>query len=146
MEARNQKPEPSHKELLLRAKQRQRENLRTSDNLSELLANSVKAVIKINSSHSNQKCLPLLDKINTIHELSNEIDRQLNKDIAVSYDEFLKAKNKLSQRVTFSKRGLTMNAECTESSVDLLQSKLEIIDQEIRILEDTYKLLGEHRN
>lgn len=146
MEERNQKQEPSHKELLLRAKQRQRDNLRTSDNLSEQLVNTIKAVIKINSTHTNQQCLPLIDKIVTIHELSNEIDRQLNKDIAVSYDEFLKAKKKLSRCVTVSKRGLTMTPERNESSVEFLQSKLEIIDQEIRILEETFTLLGDHRN
>lgn len=145
MQARNQRQEPSHKELLLRAKQRQRDNLGISDNLSEQLAGSVKAVVKINSSH-NQSCLPLIDKIVTVHELSNEIDRQLNNDIAVSYDQFLRAKKKLGRCVTMSQRRLTMNPERNESSVDLLQRKLEIIDQEIRILEDTYKLVDEHRN
>lgn len=146
METRKHKAGPSHRELLLKAKQKQRDDLRISDALSDQLTNTLKTIVKINSINESQECLPLIDKVVTIHELSDEIDRQLNKDISVNYDKFLKAKKTLSRCVTVSKRGLTMSFECTESRVDLLQSRLEIINQKIRILEDTFKLLEDRRN
>ena len=129
METNKPNAEPTHKELLLKAKQRQREDLSNSDLLSEQLANSLKAIIKDNSAPSNQNCLPLVDKIITIHELSDEIDRQ---------------QDKLALRLAKCKKKLGMDNK-EESYIDLLQRRLELIDQDIRVLEYTSKLLEEHK-
>ncbi|OVF06580.1 hypothetical protein A9F13_20g00781 [Clavispora lusitaniae] len=144
METNKPNAEPTHKELLLKAKQRQREDLSNSDLLSEQLANSLRAIIKDNSAPSNQNCSPLVDKIITIHELSDEIDRQLNKDIASNFEDFLHAKDKLALRLAKCKKKLGMDNK-EESYIDLLQRRLELIDQDIRVLEYTSKLLEEHK-
>lgn len=134
-----------HHQLLLQAKHRQKADLNESANISELIAKTVHAIIRINSSNSNLSAAPVLDKITTIHELDAEIDRQLNKDIAGNYENLILAKKKLASYVKKTQQGMVVNIETNESYVDLLQRRVELVDQDLRILEHTLKLVKEHR-
>lgn len=133
-----------HHQLLLQAKQRQRVDLSESAKISDLIAKTVHAIIKINSSNANLDCAPVLDKITTIHELDSEIDRQLNKDIAGNYESLILAKKKLASYIRKTQHGMAVNTDTHESYVDLLQRKVELVDQDLRILEHTLKLVKEH--
>lgn len=137
-------PQPTHRELLLQAKVRQKSNLQESAGLSNQLARTVHALIKVNSVNSTPNCPPILDKITTIHELDKEIDRQLNKDISVSYETLLRSKNRLALFLRKTHRTLAVETDPHRSYVDLLQRKVEYIDQDLRILEQTLRLVKEN--
>lgn len=138
-------PKLDHRKLLLQAKQRQKALSNESASLSELIAKTVHAIIKINSVNTGLACAPVLDKITTIHELDREIDRQLNKDIAGNYENLLHSKRKLAEYIKKTQYGIAMDTESHESYVDLLQRRVELIDQDLRILEHTLRLVEEHR-
>lgn len=136
-----------HRQLLLQAKQRQRTDLADSALRSELIAKTIQAIIKINSVNSvtSGPCAPVLDKITTIHELDREIDRQLNEDIAGNYEGLLRAKNTLENYIKKARHGMAVDSSSHDSYVDLLQRRAELVDQDLRILEQTVKLVKEHR-
>lgn len=135
-----------HRQLLLQAKQRQKTDLSESAALSDQIAKSVHAIIKSNSLNSSLNCAPVLDKITTIHELDSEIDRQLNVDIAGNYENLLLAKKKLTSYIKRTQHGMVVNTDTHDSYVDLLQRRVELVDQDLRILERTLKLVKEHRD
>lgn len=141
----NKSPELDHRQLLIQAKQRQKSDLVDSAKVSELLAKTVHAIIKINSVNTKETCAPVLDKITTIHELDKEIDRQLNKDIAGNFENLINAKSKLATYIKKTQHGIAVNTDNHDSYVDLLQRRVELVDQDIRILEHTLKLVKEHR-
>lgn len=135
-----------HRELLLQAKQRQKSDLTDSAELSDLIARTAHAIIKINSANNSLDCPPVLDKITTIHDLDREIDRQLHQDIAGNYEKLINAKRKLTSYVKKTQHAMAMNNDNKESFVELLQRKAELVDQDLRILETTLRLVKEHRN
>lgn len=137
--------ETDHRLLLIQAKQRQKSDLLESASTLEQLAKTVHAIIKINSVNTKDSCSPLLDKITTIHELDREIDRQLNKDIAGNFESLMQAKGKLKSYIRKAQHGIAVNTESHESYVDLLQRRVELVDQDLRILEHTLKLVKQHR-
>ncbi|QWU87991.1 hypothetical protein CA3LBN_002256 [Candidozyma haemuli] len=120
---------PSHRDLLIQAKQQQKQDLVESTRLSEALVKTVNAIVRANS-------------ITTIHDLDREIDRQLKKDISVNYEKLVLAKEKLGREIARTKRALDKHQE---SKVDLLQRRAEQSDQELRILENTLSLIKSQR-
>lgn len=133
-----------HGNLLLQAKQNQRKLLQESSHLSQQLHRTLASLIRSNSSNSNG-CPPVLDKITTIHQLDQEIDRQLREDVSVNYEGLLNDKQKLINLINKSYRKLQLepheNTTKQTSSVDLFQRRSELIDQDLRILENTLKLI-----
>ena len=126
----------THRDLLHEAKHLQAALLQEGNAASAQLIKAVDAIVKVNSGSS-----PLLDKIGTIHELDREIDRQLKQDIAQNYEALMAAKARLARHVARTRRALAMLADSNESYVDLLQGRVERVDQELRILEHTLALV-----
>lgn len=131
---------PSHRDLLIQAKQQQKQDLADSARLSETLVRTVNAIVKVNSVANNPNCPPLLDKITTIHELDKEIDRQLKKDVCVNYEKLVQAKERLGREISRANRAFRVEKE-GETRVDILQRKAEQLDQDLRVLENTLLLL-----
>lgn len=133
-----------HGNLLLQAKHNQKKLLHESSHLSQQLHRTLASLIRSNSSNGNG-CPPVLDKITTIHQLDQEIDRQLREDVSVNYEGLLNDKQKLTNLINKSYRKLHLHPhEDTKkqtSSVDLFQRRSELIDQDLRILENTLKLI-----
>lgn len=133
-----------HGTLLLQAKHNQKKLLQESSHLSQQLHRTLASLIRSNSSNDNG-CPPVLDKITTIHQLDQEIDRQLKEDVSVNYEGLLNDKQKLTNLINKSYRRLQFHShEDTKkqtSSIDLFQRRSELIDQDLRILENTLKLI-----
>lgn len=134
----------SHRDLLIEAKQQQAANLQAALQASSQLVKSVGAIIRVNSSNS-AGCAAVLDKITTIHELDQEIDRQLKQDFVASYGSLMSAKKTLARSVKSSRRALGMDPESSSSYVDTLQHKVELLDQDLRILEETFRSIEANR-
>ncbi|EGW33180.1 uncharacterized protein SPAPADRAFT_137238 [Spathaspora passalidarum NRRL Y-27907] len=124
----------SHQDLLTQAKQNQINDLRQSTAYSKQLATTIHTLIRSNSSTSNS----LIDKITTIHQLNNEIDRQLNNDLAKSYTELMKYKRRLN-KVINECHAIMYHKDV--SIINKIQSRVELIDQDLRILEQTLTLV-----
>lgn len=131
----------SHRQLLLDAKEQQRERLQEAGAAADQLAAAVSALIKANSLTSAQNTSSVIEKISTIHELDKEIDRQLNDDIAPNYVRAVNEKERLGAYIKKSRRSLAVDTESQSSYVDVLQRRLELADQEIRVLENTLSLV-----
>lgn len=130
----------SHAELVQNAKKKQQESAAESKILVEQLRKTLRVLIQANSTGKGANALPLLDKITTIHELDREIDRQLNEDIGVGFEELMDAKSRLQRLIARSNKRLQYDRERT--IVDEMQRRAELIDQELRILELTMKEAG----
>ncbi|KAK6458709.1 uncharacterized protein RJT20DRAFT_152176 [Scheffersomyces xylosifermentans] len=137
-------PQTTHTDLLHQAKQNQADQLRQSAAYSKQLANSVQALIKSNSTNGKNTS-SLLDKITTIHQLNDEIDKQLNHDIAINFDSLLKSKKKLRTLIDECYAILGGNRDDKTNLLDKLQSRSELIDQDLRILEHTLKLVKNNK-
>lgn len=160
-DANNIRPESSqlsHKQLLMNAKQTQKSNLIESHENSKRLTKTIQAVIKGNSNNVTDQCPAVLDKITTIHQLDQEINRQLKEDVAVNFENLMNAKNKLKKVIYKTnnkiygdanrKHGTIEQAEEPNKSfnnVDFLQRRVELIDQDLRILENSLKLIKLNR-
>lgn len=132
---------PSHKDLLVQAKRQQRQDLNESAILSEQISRNMSAIVRMNSISNVPGCPPVLDKVDTVHELDREIDRQLEKDIAGNYDRLIKAERKTAKSINKCRRGLVMKNDQNQNYVDVLQRQVEKMDQDIRILENTLALV-----
>lgn len=119
-----------HENLVVKAKQDQVKKLQATQWLSKQLSMTISQLVRANSTD-----LSLVDKITTIHELNDQIDAQLNTDLAINYALLKELELKLSKSnekmIKVLKNGLIEN----------LQSRSELIDQELRILENTLKLI-----
>lgn len=122
------------------AKRQQTKHLQKSSAASGQLVKAVDAIIHANSRNDTVSRPPLLDKITTIHDLDREIDRQLNEDIVGNFGELRVAKSGLERCIKRTRRALYVDLDATESYVDALQRQVELIDQNLRILENTLKL------
>lgn len=129
-----------HTELLQQAKLNQINDLKQSSIYLKQLMNSIYAVIKSNSDNSSNNTSSLLDKITTIHQLNKEIDRQLNEDIAMNYYELMKYKKQLNRMIQECHQILNGNGPGS-NIINELQTRSEYIDQDLRILEHTLKLI-----
>ncbi|CAH2355256.1 biogenesis of lysosome-related organelles complex 1 subunit Bls1p [[Candida] railenensis] len=147
---------PSHNELIGQAKQRQQQQLQASATASQQLNSTVRALISSNSSNSSQSCSSVLDKITTIQQLDKQINKQLQDGIAANYERLLKSKKNLDTLLSKNEDMLnyvtsahqpkrTQNVEHV-SVVDGLQRKAELVDQDLRILENTLKFVQQSRS
>lgn len=138
-----------HGNLLLQAKHNQKKHLQESSHLSQQLHRTLASLIRSNSNNGNG-CPPVLDKITTIHQLDQEIDRQLMEDVSVNYEALLHDKKKLTNLINKSNSKLQLhthdNTNDQISSVDVFQRRSELIDQDLRILEYTLKLIKLNKN
>lgn len=125
-----------HSNLLLKAKQTQRESLKESEFLSAQLQKTLESLIRSNSKNDINGPSSL-DKITTIHQIDNEINRQLNKDISVNFQELLNDKKRLVKRMNKCYKLLQQTK--TSNIIDNLQKNSELIDQELRIIENTVR-------
>ncbi|CAI5756613.1 unnamed protein product [Candida verbasci] len=121
----------THSQLLSQAKQNQLNDLKQSQIYSKQLINILNYIISINSNENSN----LIEKIHTIHQLNNEINAQLNNNVAKSYDNLMQSKKKLEKLISNCKKYVSL--------IDDMQKKSELIDQNLRILENTLKLLVE---
>lgn len=121
---------PLHNELLQQAKINQINELKNSSIYSKQLIQLLTSIIKVNSISESSE---LVDKITTIHQLNQTIDKQLNQDISKNFYELMKYKTKLENIIR----------ECHDivEDINTLQSRSELIDQDLRILENTLKLV-----
>ncbi|KAG2732668.1 hypothetical protein G9P44_003658 [Scheffersomyces stipitis] len=149
----------SHTELIQSAKNNQIAQLRQSAAYSKQLSNTFYSLIKSNSTNGPNTST-LIDKITTIHQLNDEIDKQLNQGIASSFDQLMRSKKRLQILIddcnsllqvkhhphhhTTGKHTQNHNTR-TNALVDVLQSRSELIDQDLRILEQTLKLVKNHQ-
>ncbi|CUM47257.1 uncharacterized protein AC631_01947 [Debaryomyces fabryi] len=133
-----------HGNLLLQAKHNQKRHLQESSHLSQQLHRTLASLIRSNSNNGNE-CPPVLDKITTIHQLDQEIDRQLKEDVSVNYEALLHDKRNLTNLINKSNSKLQLHTydgtNKQTSSVDEFQRRSELIDQDLRILEYTLKLI-----
>lgn len=130
--------QPTHKQLLNSAKQHQRKKLEESEQYSNHLSKSIQMIIQSNSSNSSNKCPSVLDKITTIHQLNKNIDHQLNADIHPNFESLLDEQLKL--------KGLVSRNISKMDAIENLQRRVELIDQNLRILEHTLELVKKNRN
>lgn len=122
---------PLHNELLHHAKINQINDLKNSSIYSKQLIQILTTIIKTNS---NSESSELIDKIITIHQLNQTIDKQLNQDISKNFYELMKYKEKLKKIIN--------DCQFIIQDIDNLQSRSELIDQDLRILENTLKLIN----
>ncbi|KAK6461800.1 hypothetical protein DFJ63DRAFT_336568 [Scheffersomyces coipomensis] len=148
----------SHNDILRESKLNQLNQLKQSNQYSKQLISTLYTIIKsnsnpgitINSLTSSTSTTSLIDKITTIHQLNEEIDKQLNNDIAVNFELLMKYKLKLHKAIQDCHRGMGgsmrggkgQRSRSPGNIISSLQSRSEVIDQELRILEYTLKLLN----
>lgn len=130
----------SHTDLIREAKANQINELKRSAAYSRQLVNTVSALVKSNSEPDSNA---LIDKITTIHQLNADIDRQLNQDIARSFYDLMKCKKDITTLINKCLR-IISGPELGNLIADL-QSQTETVDQELRILENTLKLVRANR-
>lgn len=140
----SQRPTSAHRDLLVGAKQQQSAHLVDSVSASAQLVRAVDELVNVHSATSPETRPVLIDKIATIHELDREIDRQLNCDIVQGYEGLITAKQKLARHVHRTQRALAISTDADGSYVDLIQRRVELVDQELRILEITLALVYAH--
>lgn len=126
----------THTDLVLQAKHDQISRLKQSQQYSKQL---ILTIIQLNNANSID--LNIVDKITTIHELNDEIDRQLNNDFAVNFKELKVYQLQLTKLIDKLYKMLNKS----NNLIDSLQSRAELIDQELRILETTVKLVKERK-
>lgn len=131
----------SYRKLLLEAKAEQNARLGDASAASEQLSAAIAALTRANSRVSSGRSSAIMEKMSTVHELDKEIDRQLNEDIAPNYLRAVKNTEKLASYVRKSHRSLAVDHDSKTSYVDVLQRRLELADQDIRILEHTAELV-----
>lgn len=119
----------SHSELLQQAKHAQILQLRDANTYSRQLAQILTNILKLNSKNENT---PLLDKMTTIHQLNDNIDLQLQNDIALNFEKLMRIKKDITELITTCKR-LLHDVKPTDS----LQGRAERVDQDLRICERT---------
>lgn len=119
----------SHSELLQQAKHAQILQLRDANTYSRQLAQILTNILKLNSKNENT---PLLDKMTTIHQLNDNIDLQLQNDIALNFEKLMRIKKDITELITTCKRLLH-----DVKPADSLQGRAERVDQDLRICERT---------
>lgn len=139
-----------HGNLLLQAKQNQKDHLQESSYLSQQLHRTLLTLIRGNSTNEDGLCPAVLDKITTIHQLDREIDRQLKEDVKVNYEDLMKTKHDLLNLIekSYAKLESPGHGENrhTDNVVETFQRRSELIDQDLRILENTMKLVKQNAN
>ncbi|KAG5417384.1 hypothetical protein I9W82_005017 [Candida metapsilosis] len=165
------KPTP-HTNILHQAKQTQQQDLKQSATYIKQLHTITNLLISSNSNPDPLTTKSnLLDKITTIHQLNDSIDHQLNDEISRNFYNMMKMKRKvmklnsscmrkfdsMNETVHVADRGSEVSLEDdvihdqqasngngkSEVARLSLQKRCELIDQDLRILEHTLKLINE---
>lgn len=123
---------PTHTDLVLQAKQDQILRLKQSQQFSKQL---ILTIIQLNRANSID--LNIIDKITTIHELNDQIDKQLNNDFAINFKELKVYQLQLMKLIDKLNKCLHKSTNL----IDDLQSRAELIDQDLRILETTLRFV-----
>ncbi|ODV79764.1 uncharacterized protein CANTADRAFT_50407 [Suhomyces tanzawaensis NRRL Y-17324] len=126
----------SHSDLIKQSKETQSKQLKYSLAHQKQLTETLKALVRSNSATEDPSSL--IDKISTIHQLDADIDKQLNTGIATSFGELVSTRRKVEKLI--DKFTGELNGNKTNTIIDDFQSRAELIDQELRILENTLKL------
>lgn len=136
-----------HSDFIYQAKLNQKRALEHSASISQQLQGTIKALL-VNHSSVERSSFPVIDKVNTIHQIDQEIHRQLREGIALNFDNLIEAKNRLLRTIQSSSRKLETKEVFKEEEVfrpdnivDTLQRRVELIDRKLRILEDTLELV-----
>lgn len=133
----------SHSELIFQAKKSQQEHLQISSTNSQQLNKSIRALVLSNSNSSSVNSLSVLDKITTIHQLDKQIDKQLDEGISINFEKLVKTEDKLKKLVKKTENKLKLNQNQPQLSViDDLQRRSELVDQDLRILENSLLLIN----
>lgn len=127
-----------HNDLLIQAKQSQQQALRESEILSHKLSKSIESIVIQNSNLQRNNLSSVLDKITTIHQIDQQITKQINHDICINYEGLINDKKKLIKLINRIKRLL---ATKDGNLIHNLQKRAELIDQELRILEMAEKFI-----
>jgi hypothetical protein len=122
---------PSHNDLVLQAKKEQLARLRQSQTLSKQL---IATIVRFNRHNSTQS--DLVEKITMIHSLNTQIDTQLNEDFATNFQQL-----KVYQELLLKLIDKLYKIMYSRNLVGDLQARAELIDQDLRILETTLKLV-----
>lgn len=125
----------THKLLLAECKQTQKKALAELAALSAQLSKTVQAIVLSNSSNK-PGCSLVMDKITTIHELDKQVEKQVKRDVARNFTAMLTDKDRLAAAAQKTQDRLG-------DGVDALQRRAEIIDQKLRILENTLKRVND---
>lgn len=149
----------SHTNLLYEAKQHQKQSLEDSDKLSHQLRLTLESLIRSNSSNDYNGS-SVLDKITTIHEIDKEVNRQLNNDIAMNYERLMDSKEALAKTIRKCNKNLNRGTGTgatgpsgtgatgpsgNENIIEHLQRRAELIDQDLRILSNTFTIIKENQ-
>lgn len=140
-----------HSDFIYQAKLNQKRALQHSANISQQLQWTIKTLLE-NHSSAEGSSLPVMDKVNIIHQIDREIHRQLGEGIALNFDSLIEAKNRLVRTIQSSSRRLETKEVFKEEEVfrpdnivDTLQRRVELIDRKLRILEDTLELVQKNK-
>lgn len=127
----------SHDALVKQAKVNQKKCVQSSNVLSAQLQNNLGLLLANNSTAENSACSSVLDKITTIHQLDKEVDRQLKEDIAGNAEALSMSNSKLNKLLNNFDYKLQLDQAGNDTGIESLQRRAELIDQELRILEQT---------
>lgn len=127
----------SHDTIVRQAKANQKRCVQSSNVLSTQLQNNLGLLVANNSSAENGACSSILDKITTIHQLDKEVDRQLKEDIAGNAEALSMSNSKLGKLLSNFDYKLQLDKAGNDTGIENLQRRAELIDQELRILEQT---------
>lgn len=122
---------PSHNDLVLQAKREQLARLKQSQALSKQL---MATIVRFNQHNNTQS--DLVEKITMVHSLNAQIDAQLNEDFASNFQQL-----KLYQELLLKLIDKLYKIMYSRNLVGDLQTRAELIDQDLRILETTLKLV-----
>lgn len=113
-----------HSELLVRAKQQQRDKIGRSEAMVGQLAATVEMVVKLNSRNDSNGS-SLMDKITTIHELDKEVDKQ-TQEVTRRWEEMRRLEKQLEKVVGEGEMAV---------QVERIQRRVEAVDRELRVME-----------
>lgn len=128
-----------HRQFFREAKAQQHGRLQDAAVALDQLVAAVTALVSSNSRNSSGKSSVLMDKIESVHEFDREIDRQLRDEIAPNYTRTVRDQQRLAAYVRKCRRTLAVDEK--NSYVDVVQRRMELADQEIRMLENTLQLV-----
>lgn len=131
----------SHSNLLHAAKNQQKQSLTEAEVVSNQLRLTLEHLLRSNSVNDYNGS-SVLDKITTIHEIDQNINKQLDKDIAVNFEKLMDSKTNLQRILNKSHKHL----KSTDGNIiEQLQRRSELIDQDLRILAQTLKIVKENQ-
>lgn len=127
-----------HSDLLLKAKQHQKDLLKQSEIYNANIQHILELLVKHNSKNDSNGP-SVLDKITTIHQLDKEIDRQFDSNIVPNFNLLQAESTKLRKKLDKILHYMEL-----KPATPSFQARAEHIDQELRILEKTLDIIKEN--